>query len=114
MKLDVQAGDQIVYYIGYARLSRITKVVRVTKTQAVCEGNERFMLDGGKKVGSNGWHITTGRKATPEDIAEISIAMRIRKANNELKEVTVTAENLAAAEAFLDALDVPSDAKEPE
>lgn len=106
--LDVQVGDLIAYNRRYDRTNRLTKVQRLTKTQAICADGERFMLDSGKLVGSTGWDIRFGRKVAPEDIAQIKLEFRIKKANELLKTLKATAANIDDIERMLAAVSKPA------
>jgi hypothetical protein len=106
----VKPGDTIKVNEDYGRGFTLHTVERVTATRAACE-RASFMIDSGAQVGTR----TTGRWSTAkygdlvksEDLpalqALIETKRRIVIAQAKISRITIDANNLAAAEALVEA-----------
>lgn len=104
----VKVGDTIKVLEQYGRLFSLHTVQRVTATLAVCE-KASFKIASGAQMGTR----TTGRWSTAKygelvpnaDIPvlkmQLEIKRRVSDAQWRLSSITVTADNLAAAEALI-------------
>lgn len=97
----VKPGDILVVPGRLGHGVELHKVERVTKTQAA-SAKASFKIDSGLMIGTgSGWGSRYARIGTESDIAATQIAIRIRKAQEEISRTRVTADNLEAAEAFI-------------
>ena len=85
-ELDVKAGDYICVF-GRYNSSRVIlyKVERLTKTQAVCGKGNKFRLSDGLKIGTSGWYVVHGSKATEEDLYQYKFQKAKEKVEQFLK-----------------------------
>lgn len=103
----VKPGDVIKCRHNYGGGYDLHKVIELTATLAKCERDTIFFLRDGLKKGTagggRGFNRRYGSIATPEDVAEIALANRIRAVQSAIdnRRLKVTAANLAAVEALL-------------
>ena len=95
------AGAEVGTFLAVNRWGTVElyRVEGLTKTQAVC-GHARFSLKTGKLVGDDSRFPMYARIASEQDKTNA----RIKKAQNAISKVKVTADNLAAVQAFLNAV----------
>jgi len=91
---NVKVGDTLACRVGYG-LVLLIKVDRITKTQVIC-GVRRFNRDG-RPIGSSGFSTSRAWPATEKDI----LNARIKRAQEKLDLLKVSAENIASIEALL-------------
>lgn len=82
----IQVGEYI-YTQKYNRDIRLHKVERITKTLAITN-SYRFNLESGKVLGTGGWGVSFGYKATPEKMEEYKIQMSRHYIESKYKSVT--------------------------
>lgn len=73
----LSTNDKVItHHNGYYK---IKQVERLTKTQIILNGGDRFRKSNGYKIGEGQWSFTTLIKPTPEKIAEIKEINRRKK-----------------------------------
>lgn len=101
----VKVGDRLSSY-GYAKGDIIVRtVVKVTKTHAVCDDTTKWQIKSGRRAGErSGYYHRIARFVTDKDL----MANRVREAEVRLAYFKVTADNVAAVEALLEAHKEPA------
>jgi hypothetical protein len=100
----VKVGDKIKSPRKFSMGEQLFTVASCTPTLAKCSDGTVFRIDSGLMMGTgggSGWDRRHGYLASEADIARIELAIRIRTASEQTRSITVTAANLAAAEAFI-------------
>lgn len=96
----VKTGD-LLYVQGRGGAS-LSKVQRVTATQAIVNNAERYRLSDGVRVGSTDpFFRGFASVATAEQVNKVLMRSRIVRAKRKCESLKVTDANIAAVEAFL-------------
>lgn len=100
----VKPGDKIKCGQRHGLGEELFTVQSLTATLAKCERGISFRIDSGVMMGTGGgagWDRRHGFLASEADVARIRQANAIRRAQQQIRAIIVTAANLEAAEAFI-------------
>lgn len=84
---DVQPGDRVIY-TDSIRARYIHTVERVTKTQVIINGGDRFRRSDGGAIGATQWDLSRIQPATDELLADIANEQARRVAREKLLAIT--------------------------
>lgn len=100
---ELKAGDSVVVSgAGWHDVQEIEKVERVTKTQIILAGDQRYRKDDGHKVGGSAWRRGWLSQATPELVAqvqadELNRRLTVRMEDTKWKQVSLSKKERIAA-----------------